>query len=73
MAQAESNLVEGAKRLEQKFENFVNKVPTPKATAEKVDTSWHDKQVEEANKSFARKRRTCQIPRKAQSGRGVQG
>jgi len=51
---AQSTLVEGAKRLAQKFEDTVSKVPTPKKTEPKVDTSWHDKQVAEANKSFAK-------------------
>jgi hypothetical protein len=53
---AQSTLVEGARKLANRFEELVNKVPTPKSKSDekKVDTSWHDKQVAEANKSFAK-------------------
>jgi hypothetical protein len=53
MAQQDPNaLTDGAKRLEQGFEDFFSKVPTPE---KKPDTTWHDKMVKEANDSFAKK------------------
>jgi hypothetical protein len=49
MAQS-SPLIDAAKKYEQKFEDLLNKVPTPKKAP--VDTSWHDKSVNDANASF---------------------
>ena len=50
-----SPLVEGAKRLERGFEDWVNKIPTPgkKTAPTKQDTSWDG--WKEANKSFQTK------------------
>ena len=53
---AQSTLVDGARNLANRFEELVNKVPTPKSKEnKKTDTSWHDKEVQEANASFAKK------------------
>jgi hypothetical protein len=55
----DSSLIKGAERLEKGFEDFVGKIPTPgyKSETAKTDTSWHDKEVSNANDSF-RKRGT---------------
>jgi hypothetical protein len=53
-----SPLVDWAKSVEGKFESAVDKIPTPgRKSATKTDTSWHDKEVADANESF-RKRGT---------------
>ena len=61
---AQSPLVEGAKKLYQEFEDSVAKAPPRK----KVDTSWHDQEVKDANKSFANKQETAKTATKRKVG-----
>lgn len=54
MAQDPSGLTQGAGGIASTLQKWINRIPTPgyKPSTPKPDTSWHDKQVSEANAAF---------------------
>jgi hypothetical protein len=67
MAQDASGLTQGARKLTDTFEGWINKIPTP---SKRVDTSGHDKMVADANEGF---RKRAEKKRKAVGGAANKG